>query len=260
MIKITKDDIITTDKYLNAFQHLYYKTDCFFSESMMWRNRVVYPPNRNKPVIISGHSDISVEDYMVDVYNPTVWFTVNNQTTCSNVYTLPLGLTNYTNESELHPIYGNNDTVIDVMNDASIVKKGLVFMNFNVNTHPERNTVWNLFNNVPWVKTGEIQNTLDGRKTFLQEIKSHFFVLCPRGNGLDTHRLWETLYMGSIPIVKRELGYEEFYDLPICFVNNWEEVNKDFLEKEKHRILNTDYCLDKLKIDYWIDKIKKTIQ
>lgn len=28
-------------------------------------------------------------------------------------------------------------------------------------------------------------------------------VACPRGNGEDTHRLWETLYRGSIPIVAK---------------------------------------------------------
>jgi hypothetical protein len=257
---ITKDDIITSDKFLNTFPQLYYNPDCFFSESIVWRNRVVCSPNKDLPIIISGHSDISIEDYLVDVYNPTVWFTTNNQSTRSNVYTLPLGLSNNTTESELHPIYGNIDIVIDVINDSSIVKKGLVYMNFNVDTHHERKKVFHLFNDLPWVKTGEIKNTLEGRKVFLQEIKAHYFVLCPRGNGLDTHRLWETLYMGSIPIVKRDLGYAEFYDLPICFVNDWEEVTEEFLKEEKRRITSILYCLDKLKIGYWIDKIKKTIQ
>lgn len=27
------------------------------------------------------------------------------------------------------------------------------------------------------------------------------FIACPRGNGLDTHRFWESLYRGSIPLV-----------------------------------------------------------
>lgn len=27
------------------------------------------------------------------------------------------------------------------------------------------------------------------------------FIACPRGNGLDTHRFWESLYRGSIPVV-----------------------------------------------------------
>ena len=27
-------------------------------------------------------------------------------------------------------------------------------------------------------------------------------VAAPRGNGLDTHRLWEALYLGCVPIVQ----------------------------------------------------------
>ena len=44
----TKDDIITTDKYLNAFLNNYYKTDVIIHKnSINWRNKIVYPPNNN---------------------------------------------------------------------------------------------------------------------------------------------------------------------------------------------------------------------
>ena len=133
-------------------------------------------------------------------------------------------------------------------------------MNFNIGAYPqERQVVWSLFKEKEWVTIGNIVNTINGRKKFLQEIKAHHFVLCPRGNGLDTHRLWETLYMGSIPIVKKNIGYEEFYDLPICFIDDWCEINETFLESEKLRINNNSYCLDKLKISYWVDRINKSI-
>jgi len=64
------------------------------------------------------------------------------------------------------------------------------------------------------------------------------------------------LYMGSIPIVKHDVAINEFNDLPICFVNDWREVTVEFLEKERIRIKNSEhYCMDKLKIGYWIHKI-----
>ena len=110
------------------------------------------------------------------------------------------------------------------------------------------------------VKIGSIQNTIEGRIIFLREIKSSKFVLCPRGNGLDTHRLWETLYMGSIPIVKRDIGYNDFSDLPICFIDQWEQVTPEFLEKEFLRINNHSWNMETLKIGYWIDKIKNQIK
>ena len=36
------------------------------------------------------------------------------------------------------------------------------------------------------------------------------FVLCPEGNGIDTHRVWEALYSGSIPIVRIETHLKNF--------------------------------------------------
>jgi hypothetical protein len=256
----TKDDIITTDKYLNAFSNDYYQTDVIIHKSSInWRNKILYPPNKNMNILITGHSDYSISDNEANYFSPKIWYTVNKQSKYTNIYSIPLGITNNTNESEIHPIYGDLDCMIKVMNEE-INYKNLVYMNFNINTYPkERQIVWDLFKNNEWVTIGNIVNTIEGRTNFLREIKSHRFVLCPRGNGVDTHRLWETLYMGSIPIVKKDIGYEEFYDLPICFIDDWNQINEDFLEKEKIRINNTNYCLDKLKISFWIDKIKKSI-
>ena len=54
------------------------------------------------------------------------------------------------------------------------------------------------------------------------------FVAAPRGNGMDTHRFWETIYRGSIPIVKKSLWSKnlEYLDIPYLEINEWnpEEV------------------------------------
>ncbi len=36
---------------------------------------------------------------------------------------------------------------------------------------------------------------------YLLAISRHRFVICPRGNGIDTHRFWESLYLNSFPVV-----------------------------------------------------------
>jgi hypothetical protein len=261
---ITLDDIICADKYLNHFPHHYYKTDVFHTNSKIeWRNKIIEKPKQYRlKLIISGHSDYSINDKHVVLYNPCIWFTINKQTLNpnANVIALPLGITNYTNESYLHTIYGNPDCIIQVRNE-DISYKNLVYMNFNIGTYPrERQHVYDLFCNKEWVSIGNIVNTLEGRKQFLREIKAHTFALCPRGNGVDTHRLWETLYMGSIPIVRHDVAINEFNDLPICFVNNWHEVTVEFLEKERVRIKNATHCMDKLKIGYWINKINEQLK
>jgi hypothetical protein len=58
-------------------------------------------------------------------------------------------------------------------------------------------------------------------------------VPCPRGNGLDTHRFWESLYLGALPVLlKRDLlpGLEYW---PHITVQDWEEI----LDWDKKRIL-----------------------
>jgi hypothetical protein len=64
--------------------------------------------------------------------------------------------------------------------------------------------------------------------------------------------------MGGIPIVRRDLGYRAFYDLPICFIDRWDEVTKEFLEREKARINSQKWSNEKLKVKYWIDKINRS--
>lgn len=36
---------------------------------------------------------------------------------------------------------------------------------------------------------------------YLEELSKYRFCLCIRGNGLDTHRFWECLYLGVIPVI-----------------------------------------------------------
>lgn len=254
------EDIICGEKFYNAFPDNYYHSDCIVrNRSINWRGKLLTPPTKGQDLIITGHSDYGITNELVQYFSPKVWWTINKQTYDPRVHSLPLGITNNTNESDLHSIYGNLDSMIEVMNETKN-DKNLVYMNFNINTHEERRGVFRLFQDKSWVTRGIIENTLDGRTRFLREIRNHTFVVCPRGNGVDTHRLWETLYMGSIPIVKRDVVNHEFQDLPICFIDDWNEVNIEFLQKEKARIYSRQWSLDKLKVSYWINKIFKQHQ
>ena len=91
--------------------------------------------------------------------------------------------------------------------------------------------------------------------SYLDSIYEHEFVLCPVGVGIDTHRLWECLYMGIIPIEKTNKNNINYSDLPICFVNSWSDINEDFLEKKYIEIKNKNWNLEKLNFNYWKNKI-----
>lgn len=58
---------------------------------------------------------------------------------------------------------------------------------------------------------------------YSEELHSHRFVLCPEGNGVDTHRLWETLYSGSIPVVIKNSWSSSLleFGFPIIQTDSW---------------------------------------
>lgn len=91
---------------------------------------------------------------------------------------------------------------------------------------------------------------------YFDQVSQYKFVLCPWGCGVDTHRLWESLYLGSIPITRYHKVYREFQDYPIVFLNDWSELKELDFEwayghnKEKLETENRIY------FDYWQDRIK----
>eukprot|EP00730_Choanoeca_flexa_P004533 TRINITY_DN11723_c0_g6_i1.p1 TRINITY_DN11723_c0_g6~~TRINITY_DN11723_c0_g6_i1.p1 ORF type:complete len:613 (+),score=129.90 TRINITY_DN11723_c0_g6_i1:1923-3761(+) len=67
------------------------------------------------------------------------------------------------------------------------------------------------------------------------------FVLCPTGNGDDTHRAWEVLSLGAIPLLlRRGIAMEHTYKeagLPVVIVDSYSEVTYDKLLEWHHELL-----------------------
>ena len=131
--------------------------------------------------------------------------------------------------------------------------RNLVYVDFSTTWNiGERKRIYSLLEDKPWVTAFH-----DGAnfERFLDNVYNHKFVVCPRGNGIATHREWETLYMGSIPIQKRDFNNRFFTELPICFVDDWAEVTEGFLNSEYERIKNTRWNMEMLTFEYWKNKI-----
>ena len=62
-------------------------------------------------------------------------------------------------------------------------------------------------------------------------VEKYKFILCCEGNGFDNHRVWETLYRGSFPVLIRSPWSEslEYLNLPILLVESLEKINIDML-------------------------------
>ncbi|CAF1024722.1 unnamed protein product [Adineta steineri] len=83
----------------------------------------------------------------------------------------------------------------------------------------------------------------------------------PRGTGIDCHRTWEALYLDIIPIVWHSTLDPLYTNLPIIIINDWSEVNEEFLRNKLHEIAMKKaqqpsvYQYEKLRIAYWREMI-----
>lgn len=259
-VNISSNEIITMDGYLQFCLDnnlLYLKIDYFYIGPFLWRDKIC-SLNSEEKIIVVGHSDYSLTDDISNKFDLT--FGTNNVSSNKNCYGLPIGICNDCDDHPIQKIHGNKEIMIKIMNE-DIHKINLLYMNFEINTSLiERKRVFDLFSNKDWVLIGKKEDSIKGREKFLKEIKASKFVLCPRGNGIDTHRIWESLYMGSIPVVIYENVHKEFIDLPILFITDWSEINENFLNEKYEQMVKQQYNMEKLKISYWFNFIKIKIK
>jgi hypothetical protein len=98
-------------------------------------------------------------------------------------------------------------------------------------------------------------------KEHRQLLLTYSFVASPPGNGLDTHRTWEAMYLGCVPIVLRSYMTEFFRDLglPIWIVDSYQEL-ESFDEQQlmnKYEEFKPSFENKALWFDYWQEQILK---
>jgi hypothetical protein len=92
------------------------------------------------------------------------------------------------------------------------------------------------------------------RHTHYQDLAESKFVLCAGGLGTDTYRHWETLSLGSIPVMEHSPGLDRTYSgLPVVFVKNYAEVTPLLLETAYKIIVHNHHRWDYRRVTqtYW---------
>jgi hypothetical protein len=135
----------------------------------------------------------------------------------------------------------------------SYAKNNLLYTNFNVNNHPDRYNWQNQINSLNL-------NIINKKKSFsdyIDDLKNSYFCASPRGNGIDCHRTWESLYYDCIPIVQKHFIYDSF-DAPIIQIEKSSDLTHDLLNdlklKHENKIIKFDKKL--LTLNYWKQKIE----
>lgn len=84
---------------------------------------------------------------------------------------------------------------------------------------------------------------------------NYAFVLSPYGQGMDCHRTWEALILGSIPILKSKEFVKMFEGLPVLFVDDWKEINQTLLDNTIEKFKHITFNYDKLTLEYWKQQV-----
>jgi len=163
---------------------------------------------------------------------------------------VPIGIAN----SQWH--HGSKETLMKCSKEWSTNRIEKAFVNFSVGTYyHHRSHVLNVCRNK---EVCELSQHNQGNQTgYLDSLTKYKWVVCPRGNGVDTHRLWEAIYSGCIPVVDESINAREFSSLPIILIKDWNDLSLEWLQNETKK-LNAKYQVvkeSKASLRYWRSQI-----
>ena len=91
---------------------------------------------------------------------------------------------------------------------------------------------------------------------YLADVVDSKFVLCPPGNGVDSHRTWEAVLLGAVPIVEASLLNPLYSGLPVVVVQRWDDVTDALLQSVAARGVVDRHCVPRvLSADYWLARM-----
>lgn len=207
---------------------------------------------RKRIVLVTGEGDLPCDEFRQRFLPANVarWFAMNVTYAHPRVTAIPLGL------GPRDDVVSANGAEIAGVRRAGIEREKWLYVNFRTESNPGlREPIYRHYHKlslggVEWI-TFQHPEPRGFQGRFADDLVSHRFVLCPPGNGVDTHRMWETLAAGGIPIVARSGAMEPFRSLPILFVDDLCDVTLEFLEVEWARISGMPANLAMLEADYW---------
>jgi len=171
----------------------------------------------------------------------------------------------------LPPIFGDNDEPLHYIQPLDVthrkLNQNLVLINFNKNTDKtglrsnissdmctsENKKIYSFITCMDKPNGVQIKNL----PKIYERNRQYPFWLSPRGNGIDSHRTWEALYLDIIPIVWNSSLNILYKNLPIVIINDHKELNQTFLYEKFNEISKKKlsrskfYQYEKLRHAYW---------
>ena len=218
-------------------------------------------------ILITGNSDYSITDDIAELApsNVKYWYAQNAE--CKDVLGIPMGIEN-TMPCKLE----GHGKVWDhaAPKEKALMQKydnqpsNFIYSNFALDTNLSvRLEVNYICGELSYITTNTRPQHQDSNSCsyvdYVCDILDHKMCVCPEGNGIDCHRVWEVLLLGRVPIVRKNSVSFQFKELPVVYVDDWNELkNRQLLEERFNQVKNNKR--EALSFDFWkreiISKIK----
>jgi hypothetical protein len=246
-----------------------YEEGVSFDPSKVKKNNIVFVDTKfideyllrvhnqiNAEYILITHNSIKCIDkkYIKKADSKIIhWFAENLMIENNEKFTaIPLGLEN-------KKFNKNSETKSYKNKDYQRIKNSLVICSFATQTNKEvRQPLYDLALEHKFIDISIYKN----HENYIEALSNYKFSLCPEGSGIDTHRFWESLMVGTVPIVTNNCIIKNFSSIgvPILKVNEWEEIN-DFDEEYLNAYYDNCKVLlesnEYLNFDFWKKAILK---
>ena len=187
----------------------------------------------HKCILITHNSDKTFTDVHASLVQPYVNTVYAINTNCVNpiVRTIPLGFVDH--KYKPHSFFAK-------LAASPLPKSIFVYMNFSIQTNVSiRTECFKVFQIESWVTKEQSIPPED----FYAQLARSKYVLSPEGTGIDCHRIYESLYLDAIPLMKTSKMDAFYAHLPVVIVPSWEEITEQFLSEK--------YDEHKERLDAW---------
>jgi hypothetical protein len=201
--------------------------------------------------LITHNSDINVRFENKTYVKADKWFAQNGD--CEAVTAVPLGLENER--------FGKWN-MIEELRSESYTKSTHIYLNIHPASNPtQRYACMDKASQLGLVN--DFQLSTDNYKAdterYFRRLRDSYFVLCPEGAGIDTHRAFEALYMGAIPVVtqsKVTIKLSQYF--PLVILKEWKDLEPTLLTEDfYHEMWDLPGMRDNLDFETYWNKIIK---
>lgn len=197
-----------------------------------------------KIILITGISSITINPKYEEYLNDKIYYWIGPNIPWNNENTLkiPIGFEERDRDG------GDQKVLNDALKYININKKNILVVSYMSDTHPTRKQFIEKYKDCDYI------DFLDKLKfkDYIAKLGEYQFVLCPPGVGTDTHRFWETLLVGGIPIVETS-SLDDLYSKFPCI------IVKSILDIDRNLLIKPDISTNEIKNYLLTNNLKKKI-